>query len=130
MSVWEIHNDTMTTELIDDGFISIGWDDLGALKAIGGGREGLKRALSNSEPEAKPRSIAAQAGMLRLQPCAFYLVRFPNATVDLQSSSAKQQSGAHVEASEPQSTPCHAHADSPKPRLLHPEIRPRWSSER
>lgn len=64
MNVWGIHNDTLTNELIDESFVSIGWDELGDLNEIGGGREGLKLALSESKPEAKPRSIAVQAGML------------------------------------------------------------------
>ena len=27
-SMWGIHNDTLTTELVDKGFVSIGWDEL------------------------------------------------------------------------------------------------------
>ncbi len=64
MNLWGIHNDSLTTELVDEGFISVGWDQLGDLAAIPGGREGLKRALEEAEPDAKPRSIAGQAGVL------------------------------------------------------------------
>ena len=64
MNVWGVHNNTLTTELVDEGFISIGWDKLPALTSIGGGREGLKRALAGVEPDANPRSIAGQAGVL------------------------------------------------------------------
>ncbi|WP_417512354.1 restriction endonuclease [Microbacterium sp.] len=63
-NVWGVHNDTLTTELVGDGFISIGWDDLGALTDIPNGRDGLKSTLTEIEPEAKPRSIAGQAGVL------------------------------------------------------------------
>ncbi|MBN8204851.1 restriction endonuclease [Microbacterium esteraromaticum] len=64
MNVWGVHNDSLTNELVDEGFISIGWDRLGALSEIRQGREGLKRALTNLDPDAKPRSIAGQAGVL------------------------------------------------------------------
>ncbi|MFT4259648.1 restriction endonuclease [Microbacterium sp.] len=64
MSVWGVHNNKLTSELTDDGFISIGWDDLGPLSEISGDREGLKTALSAFQPDAKWRSIAGQAGVL------------------------------------------------------------------
>ncbi|MGP5578562.1 restriction endonuclease [Corynebacterium flavescens] len=63
-TIWGIHNDTLSDELIDQGFISIGWDNVGDLHNISGGREGIKRALLEREPDAKPRSIAGQAGVL------------------------------------------------------------------
>ncbi|WP_318244719.1 restriction endonuclease [Microbacterium pullorum] len=59
-----MHNNVLTTELVDQGFISLGWDDLPDLSSIGGGREGLKSALAGADPDAKPRSIAGQAGVL------------------------------------------------------------------
>lgn len=64
MNIWGVHNNTLTTELVDEGFISLGWDDLGDLRSISAGREGLKNALAEAEPDAKPRSIAGQAGVL------------------------------------------------------------------
>lgn len=62
--MWGIHNDTLTHELTDEGFISIGWDELGDLTAIPTGRSGIKRELSKLHPDSKPRSIAGQAGVL------------------------------------------------------------------
>lgn len=62
--IWGIHNDTLTHELVDRGFISIGWDGLGDLTQILRGREGLKKALTTLEPEAKVQSIAGQTGVL------------------------------------------------------------------
>lgn len=62
--VWGVHNDKLTGELVRDGFISIGWDDLPALTSIPNGREGLKSALASLAPDAKARSIAGQAGVL------------------------------------------------------------------
>lgn len=64
MNIWGVHNNTLTTELVDEGFISLGWDNLSDLTSLGGGREGLKQALTEMEPDAKPRSIAGQAGVL------------------------------------------------------------------
>lgn len=63
-AMWGIHNDTLTHELVDDGFISIGWDELGNLNALDGGRDGIKRELALRQPNSKPRSIAGQAGVL------------------------------------------------------------------
>lgn len=64
MSVWGIHNDTLTTELIDDGFVSIGWDTVGDLKLIPGSREELKHTLNLALPNSNPRAIAGWAGIL------------------------------------------------------------------
>lgn len=64
MNVWGVHNDSLTTELVDDGFISVGWDGLASLDSIPHGRDGLKAALQALYPNAKPRSIAGQAGVL------------------------------------------------------------------
>lgn len=64
MRVWGVHNDTLTTELVDQGFISIGWDMLGDLTLIPGGREGLKRALAGKVPEDSYKAIPGWAGIL------------------------------------------------------------------
>lgn len=64
MNAWAIHNDTLTTELVDEGFVSIGWDDLGDLRQVQNGRDGIKRALERRDPDAKPRSVAGQAGVI------------------------------------------------------------------
>lgn len=63
-STWGVHNDTLTTELVSDGFVSIGWDDLPDLRTITGGREGLKTALGVTYANKKPRAIAGWAGIL------------------------------------------------------------------
>lgn len=64
MRVWGIHNDTLTTELIDDGFVSIGWDTVGDLNQIPGSREELKHALNLALPNSNPRAIAGWAGIM------------------------------------------------------------------
>lgn len=64
MAFWGIHNDTLTTELIDEGFISLGWDLVTDLRGINGGREGIKETLAELLPDATIQSIAGQAGVL------------------------------------------------------------------
>lgn len=64
MRVWGIHNDKLTTELVDEGFVSIGWDMMGDLDRIPDGREGLKRALAEKVPEENHKAIPGWAGVL------------------------------------------------------------------
>lgn len=63
-SVWGVHNDRFGHELVDGGFISIGWDELGDLREIGSDREALKAALTKAYPDDKPRTVAGWAGIL------------------------------------------------------------------
>lgn len=63
-NVWGIHNDTLTTELVQGSFVSIGWDAVGNLHQVPNGREGLKAKLQEVLPDAKPRAVALWAGVL------------------------------------------------------------------
>jgi restriction system protein len=63
-STWGIHNDTLTSELVDDGFVSVGWDELGDLREIGLDRDSLRAKLTATFPSKKPRAIAAWTGIL------------------------------------------------------------------
>lgn len=63
-AIWGIHNDTLTSELVDGSFISLGWDELGDLDRIPDGRDGIKAALAEARPEDSAKSIAGQAGVL------------------------------------------------------------------
>lgn len=63
-SMWGVHNDTLTTELVEGGFVSIGWDDLGDLRTIGSSRDAIKAALAPVFPERKPQAIAGWTGIL------------------------------------------------------------------
>lgn len=63
-NMWGVHNDTLTTQLVDGGFVSIGWDELGDLRAIGSSRGELKAALSAAFSDKKPNAIAGWAGIL------------------------------------------------------------------
>lgn len=63
-SMWGIHNDTLSDELIDQGFVSIGWDELGDLRQIGTDRDALKERLTETYSGKKPRAIAGWTGIL------------------------------------------------------------------
>lgn len=64
VAVFGVHNDALTDELIDGGFVSIGWDEIGDLREVGLARDQLKAALAAKYPDDKPRAIAAWAGTL------------------------------------------------------------------
>lgn len=63
-ALWGIHNDQPSLDLIEGGFVSIGWEELGDLRVIGPDRETLKRHLSATYPAAKPGAIPVWAGIL------------------------------------------------------------------
>jgi restriction system protein len=63
-NMWGIHNDTLTSELVEGGFVSIGWDGLTDLTSIGPSRDDLKSALWSTNPDGKPGSINQAAGIL------------------------------------------------------------------
>ncbi|WP_216404698.1 hypothetical protein [Arcanobacterium phocae] len=56
--LWGIHNDTLFDKLIEEGFISIGWEKIGDLRFIANDqvkmREAIKRAFSAEKPSAFP----------------------------------------------------------------------------
>lgn len=62
--VWGIHNDKLTSELVDGGFISIGWERIGDLSKIGADRDALKSAQKSAFPDTKPGAVPVQAGTL------------------------------------------------------------------
>lgn len=63
--MWGIHMDrSVGSQPIDNGFISIGWRELGDLSAIPPDREAFKAAISTTFPDAKAGSIPVQAGVL------------------------------------------------------------------
>src|SRR5690625_2520965 len=66
MQVWGIHNNEIPArELVDRGFISVGWDRIGDLRELGDDRETLGAELRRAHPEAKEGAIPVWAGMLR-----------------------------------------------------------------
>lgn len=63
-NTWGIHNDKLATELVEDNFISIGWERIGDLSTIGPARDALKAAQLAAYPETKPGAVPVQAGTL------------------------------------------------------------------
>jgi restriction system protein len=63
-AMWGVHNDHPELRLLEPGFISIGWDDVGDLRAFGGDKEAVKAKLTASRPEAKAGAIPGWAGVL------------------------------------------------------------------
>ena len=61
---WGIHNDALGRELVDEGFVSVGWDAIGDLRRLGNDRTAIKAAVASSYPDAKPGAIPVVAGVL------------------------------------------------------------------
>lgn len=59
-----IHNDHPELGLVDDGFVSVGWDALGDLSVLDANRDAFKSALRNAYPEYKEGAVPIAAGVL------------------------------------------------------------------
>jgi restriction system protein len=62
-NMWGIHNDALGSELVEQGFISIGWDEMPDLRTIGDDRAAMKTALEIAYPTAKKGAIPVWAGI-------------------------------------------------------------------
>lgn len=62
--MWGIHSDRPELDWMGNGFISIGWDDLGDLTVIGADKDAMKAAVKASYPNYKPGAIPVVAGTL------------------------------------------------------------------
>lgn len=63
MKMWGIHNNEINDQLVEGGFISVGWE-LGDLTLIGNDRESMKAALRAGLPDAKEGAIPIWSGIL------------------------------------------------------------------
>ena len=63
-TIWGIHSDQPSLDLISGGFVSVGWDEIGDLKKIGANKEELKHRIEIAYPDAKPGAIPIWAGVL------------------------------------------------------------------
>lgn len=101
-TIWGVHNDTLTTELVEGGFISIGWDTIDDLRNILGGREALKQELARLSPDAKPRAIAGWAGILtrlrdEMQPGDVVVAPYkPDSTINIGVITSGYEFAAHA----------------------------------
>jgi restriction system protein len=64
VTIWGIHNDQPSLDLVGGCFISIGWDAIGDLRVIRPDREKLKGQFTLAYPEDKPGAIPVHAGIL------------------------------------------------------------------
>jgi restriction system protein len=62
--LWGVHNDQPQLDLVGNGFISIGWADMGDLSAIGNDKDAMKTAVAAAYPDIKPGAIPGTAGTL------------------------------------------------------------------
>lgn len=63
-NMWVIRNDALDQELLDKGFISLGWDEIPDLRGIGRDRERIKELLNDAYPDAKGGAVPIWAGIL------------------------------------------------------------------
>src|SRR3954447_5747530 len=64
VTVWGIHNNQPSLDLVGDGFVGVGWDKIGDLSAFSTDRDSLKATVAAAYPEAKPGAIPVWAGVL------------------------------------------------------------------
>lgn len=62
--MWGIHNDQPQLDLVDNGFVSIGWIEMGDLSALGNDKEAMKANVAATYPDNKPGAIPGTAGTL------------------------------------------------------------------
>lgn len=64
--VWGIHNDKIpASTLLAEGFVSVGWDEIGDLRSVGDDQAALKHLVAATYPTAKAGAIPGWAGVLR-----------------------------------------------------------------
>lgn len=63
-TMWGVHNDQPQLDLVDNGFISIGWIDMGDLSAAGNDKDAMKARVAATYPDIKPGAIPGTAGTL------------------------------------------------------------------
>lgn len=63
-TVWGLHNNHPDLDLVENGFVSIGWIEIGDLRKLGPGKEQMKALVARAYPTAKPGAIPVWAGVL------------------------------------------------------------------
>jgi restriction system protein len=64
VAVWGVHNDHPELDLVGNGFVGVGWDEIGDLSQVGSDKEEMKRRVAATYPDAKPGAIPIWAGIL------------------------------------------------------------------
>ena len=62
--VWCVRSNQPQLDLIENGFVAIGWDDMGDLAAIPNDQDRMKERVASAYPEAKLGAIPGIAGTL------------------------------------------------------------------
>lgn len=62
--MWGVHNDQPQLDLVDNGFISIGWSEMGDLSALGNDKDAMKAKVAATYPDGKPGAVPGTAGTL------------------------------------------------------------------
>jgi predicted Mrr-cat superfamily restriction endonuclease len=62
--MWGIHNRAHSLDLVGDGFVAVGWEELGDLSELSLDRDALKSLVAKTFPDAKPGAIPVWAGVL------------------------------------------------------------------
>lgn len=72
-TMWGVHNNQPQLDLVANGFISIGWEELGDLTVIGDDKSMMQARVAQTFPSVKPGAVPHAAGVLlkfafRMQP--------------------------------------------------------------
>ena len=62
--LWGIHNDHPELQLVENGFVSVGWDELGDLARFEKSRDAYKAAFREAYPDYKEGAVPVAAGVL------------------------------------------------------------------
>lgn len=63
-TLWGIHNDQPQLDLVGNGFVSVGWQEVGDIRRFGQDRDALKQHIASVYPDDKPGAIPVWAGVL------------------------------------------------------------------
>ncbi len=64
MTTWGVRTDQPDLDHVENGFVAIGWDEVGDLSKIGQDKDLMKQRLIEARPNAKPGAIPVWAGVL------------------------------------------------------------------
>ena len=64
-NVWGIHMpEPLGIDAVENGYVAIGWPDLGNIYEIAGNREAYKTAVAKTYPDIKQGAVPVTAGVL------------------------------------------------------------------
>src|SRR5262245_3110014 len=64
MTMWGIHNNQPQIDQVTNGFVAIGWDELGDLGTIGDDKHAMQARVAETYPETKQGAVPGAAGVL------------------------------------------------------------------